>query len=64
MRETLPVILAMALVATPPFSDAQQYPSKPLGIIVASTPGGGADLVARAIAPKLTEAFGQQTRRR
>jgi hypothetical protein len=47
-----------------PFSDAQQYPSKPLGIIVASTPGSGADLVARAIAPKLTEAFGQQTRRR
>jgi tripartite-type tricarboxylate transporter receptor subunit TctC len=27
---------------------------------VASTPGGGADFVARLIAPKLTEAFGQQ----
>src|SRR5215212_8009083 len=40
---------------------AQSYPSRPIRIIVASTPGGGADFVARIIAPKLTETFGQQT---
>ena len=35
------------------------YPAKPVRIIVGSTPGGGPDIMARAIGQKLVEAFGQ-----
>jgi tripartite-type tricarboxylate transporter receptor subunit TctC len=38
---------------------AQSYPAKPLRLIVTFAAGGGADFVARAIAPKLGEFLGQ-----
>lgn len=62
MTKTPAVVLLAAIAAGPSVAaEVQQYPSKPLRIIVASTPGGGADFVARLIGTKLTEAFGQQT---
>jgi tripartite-type tricarboxylate transporter receptor subunit TctC len=36
------------------------YPAKPIRIIITVVPGGGADVTARAIGHKLTEAWGQQ----
>ncbi|MBM3342845.1 MAG: tripartite tricarboxylate transporter substrate binding protein [Betaproteobacteria bacterium] len=39
---------------------AQNYPTKPIRIIIGFTPGGGPDITARYLAPKLTEAFKQQ----
>lgn len=39
---------------------AQNYPVKPIRIIVTFPPGGPSDFVARALGQKLTEAWGQQ----
>lgn len=38
----------------------QAYPAKPIRLIVPWVAGGGTDIVARIISPKLTEALGQQ----
>ena len=39
---------------------AQSYPSKPIRLITAATPGSGPEVIARQLAAKLTEAWGQQ----
>lgn len=39
---------------------ADVYPSKPIRLILQVVPGGGADITARTIVPKLTEVWGQQ----
>ena len=39
---------------------ADSYPDKPVKVIVAYTPGGGADIVARIMSQKLSEKLGQQ----
>ena len=60
MRWLLAVLLyTLTAVAAAPLS-AQQYPAKPVKIIVPFAPGGGFDLTARIVAQRLTTTFGQQ----
>jgi tripartite-type tricarboxylate transporter receptor subunit TctC len=55
-RRTLIAALALAACTA---AQAQAWPSKTLRIVVPYPPGGSSDIIARAIAPALGEAFGQ-----
>jgi tripartite-type tricarboxylate transporter receptor subunit TctC len=52
-------IVALVIIAVPTTILAQTYPERAIRIIVGYTPGGGNDIAARLIAPKLSEALGQ-----
>src|SRR5438876_12336796 len=39
---------------------AQSFPANPVRLVVAFPAGGGVDIVARLLSPKLAEAWGQQ----
>jgi tripartite-type tricarboxylate transporter receptor subunit TctC len=47
-----------ALLAVAPVQ-AQEWPAKPIRVIVSFAPGGLTDLIARSLQPRLQEAFGQ-----
>jgi tripartite-type tricarboxylate transporter receptor subunit TctC len=52
--------LAVAIMLIAGGAAAQNYPVRPIRLIVPSTPGGSVDTLARTIGPKLTERWGQQ----
>ena len=54
------VIAAMLFVGSAStIQAADTYPNKPVRLIVPFGPGGGTDLIARTLSPRLTEALGQ-----
>ena len=56
---TLRMAVASTLCVTSLLAPAQPFPSRPLRIIVGFPPGGGTDIVARTLSPRLSEALGQ-----
>ena len=61
MRNHATLLLAGAIAAAlPPTTPAQNYPSKPLRLIVPFPPGGGNDILGRTVAQQLSQINGQQ----
>jgi tripartite-type tricarboxylate transporter receptor subunit TctC len=53
------LIICILHIAAGDSAVAQQYPMKPVNLIVGWPPGGGADIVARTLGHKLAENWGQ-----
>jgi tripartite-type tricarboxylate transporter receptor subunit TctC len=52
-------LLAAALAAVSLHAQAQNWPTKPVRLIIAFTPGSSTDIIGRAVAAKLSEIWGQ-----
>lgn len=59
MRETLLIAAAVTLLAVTADGFAQNYPARPVRLVVPSSPGGTSDFLGRLLAQKFGERLGQ-----
>ncbi len=59
VRHSALILLCVVLAAVLSPAQAQQYPTKPIRLIVPIAAGGGPDTIGRAVAQKLTDNLGQ-----
>src|SRR5262245_60926182 len=58
--QTAPLIALLVLLAFCTTVSSQDFPNRPIRIVVGFTPGGGPDITARHIAQRLAEPLKQQ----
>ena len=58
IRSAASLLLALMLVGAP--ASAQDYPTRPISLVVPYAAGGGNDVLARVVAEKMSKALGQQ----
>ena len=56
IRKLIPLLAFSALALAPALAPAQNYPAKPIRMIVPFPPGGGTDILARIVGTRLGEA--------
>src|ERR1044072_108384 len=54
------LMLAAAFTALAALAHGQDYPNRPVTLVVPYPPGGGVDAMARVVAERLSAALGQQ----
>ena len=59
MRRASFLLLCLALIAPAVAAHAQQWPNRPIKLIVPQGPGSGTDVIARLIADGMTQRLGQ-----
>jgi tripartite-type tricarboxylate transporter receptor subunit TctC len=58
--KTISLALAALLLTSAATAQTPDYPNRPVKLVAPFAPGGPVDVVARVLAPKLSERFGQQ----